>query len=44
VVTEAKFALSNSWRSSAAIIGAMQLTITDSHFVLAMADLGPKKF
>jgi len=39
MVTETKFTLSNSWRSPAAIIGAMQLTITDSRFVLASANL-----
>jgi len=44
MAAETKFALSNSWRSSAAIIGAMHLTITDSHFVLAMANLGSKIF
>jgi len=40
MVTETIFALSNSWHSSAAAIGAMHLTITDSHFVLAEANLG----
>jgi len=44
IVKETKFALSNSWLSSAAIIGTMQLTITDSHFVLAIANLGSKIF
>jgi len=34
IVTETKFSLSDSWRgSAAAIIGAMQLTITASYFV-----------
>jgi len=42
MVTETKFALSNVWRSSAAIIGAMQLTMTDLHFVHALANLGSK--
>jgi len=44
IVRETKFSLSNSWRSSAAIIGAMQSTITNSHFVVAMANLGSKIF
>jgi len=44
MVTETKFALSKSWRSSAAMIGAMDLTITDSQFVLVMANLGSKIF
>jgi len=34
MVTERKFALSDSWRSSATIIGATYLKITDSHFLL----------
>jgi len=33
-----------SWHSSAAIIGAMQLTTTDSHFVLEWGNLGLKNF
>jgi len=41
-VMETQFALSNSWHSSAAIIGAMQLTMTDLHFVHALASLGSK--
>jgi len=40
IVTETKFALFNSWRSSAANIRAMESTITDSHFVLAMGSFG----
>ena len=43
-VRETKFTSSHSWCSSAAIIGAKQPTITDSHFVLAMANLGSKNF
>jgi len=39
---ETQFTLSNSWHSSAAIIGAMQLTMTDLHFVHALASLGSK--
>ena len=44
IVTETKFTLSKSWHSSAAIIGAMQLTTTDSHFVLERGNLGLKNF
>jgi len=44
VVRETKFTLSKFWCSSAAIIGAKQLIITDSHFLLAMANLGSKFF
>ena len=39
-VKETKFSLSNSCCSSAAIIGAMQLTIIDAHVFFAMANLG----
>jgi len=42
--TGRKFTLSNSWHSSAAIIVAMQATITNSHFVVAIANLGSKNF
>jgi len=41
-VREIKLTLSKYWHSSAATIEAMQLAITDSHFVLAMANLGLK--
>jgi len=41
-VMETQFTLPNSCRNSAAIIGAMQLTITDLHFVHALANLGWK--
>jgi len=44
IIKERKFALSNFWRCSAEIIGAMELTITDSYFALAMANLGTKIF
>ena len=44
ILTDDKFALLYSWRSSAAIIGAMQLTATDLHFVLAISNLGSKNF
>ena len=44
IVRETKFTLSNSWRSSAAIIGAMQSRITNSHFVVATANLRSKFF
>jgi len=37
---ETQFTLSNSWRHSAAIIGAMQSTMTDLHFVHALENLG----
>jgi len=44
VVTETQLALSNSWRSSVANIRAMELTIIDSHFFLAMGNLRSKNF
>jgi len=44
IVRETKFTLSNSWRGSAAIIGAMQSRISHPHFVAATANLCSKIF